>query len=248
MTRLGFMRTTRRLVDSVKEAEAMGFSVMAAPAVTIIKGDDREFAKVSEAAAAGRPVVFLTSTAVEECSDHFKADFKRMFDAGGAFAEGTAAECLRHFGIVPAGTSAENRVVVGPEGAPGVDAEVYKSVPAGIGNPVLHMMIAVKRGEVDWLAFTSPASADSFFGFMDSKYGKEQSIAYLEDNVKVAAVDARTRERLEALGRAPDLVSSEPTFHGLLQAIKDSERSPADDPSPLAPVAFPGYRSRLHQP
>lgn len=239
MTRLGFMRTTRRLVDSVKEAEAMGFTVMAAPAVTVIKGDDREFDKVSEAAASEKPVTFLTSTAVEECSDHFKSAFRTMFDAGGAFAEGTAAECLRHFGISPRGSAIG--IAVGQEGDPGVDAAVYKAVPAGIGSPVLHMMIAVKRGELDWLAFTSPTSVDSFFGFMDSKYGMEASRAYLDDNVKVAAVDARTEERLKAMGRAPDLVSSEPTFRGLLQAIKDTERSSENDPPPLTPVAFPRH-------
>ena len=247
MTRLGFMRTTRRLVDSVKEAEAMGFTVMAAPAVTIIKGDDREFAKISDAVAAGRPVAFMTSTAVEECSDHFKDSFKAMFRGGGAFASGTAAECLRHFGISPAGEDAEGALKAGPEGYPDSEAALYKAVPAGIGSPVLHMMIAVKRGELDWLAFTSPTSADSFFGFMDSKYGVEASRAYLDDNVKVAAVDSRTAERLKALGRSPDLVASEPTFHGLLQAVKDSERSPSDGPLPLPPVAFPDDGSGFHQ-
>ncbi|MBR7006006.1 MAG: uroporphyrinogen-III synthase [Candidatus Methanomethylophilaceae archaeon] len=252
MTRLGFMRTTRRLVDSVKEAEAMGFTVMAAPAVTIIKGDDREFAKISDAVAAGRPVAFMTSTAVEECSDHFKDSFKAMFKGGGALAAGTAAECLRHFGISPAGEDAEGALKAGPEGDPDAEAALYKAVPAGIGSPVLHMMIAVKRGELDWLAFTSPTSADSFFGFMDSKYGVEASRAYLDDNVKVAAVDSRTAERLKALGRGPDLVASEPTFHGLLQAVKDSERSPSDGPLPLPPVAFPddgpGFHKLGHDP
>ena len=229
MTRLGFMRTTRRIVDSAKEAEAMGFEVMAAPYATIVKGDDREYIKVSDALSAGKPVCFLTSTAVEMCLDHFKKDFQGMLSGHSVYAGASAAECLRRQGVDAIVGEGEG-LLIGPEGGmpdgpEEMRAAVYRSTEAGIGSPVLHMMIAVKRGELDWLAMTSPESVRSFFGFMDRKYGEEDSRAYLADNVKIAAMDERTAKALEELGRKPDLVSEEPTFKGLLQAIRNLGRS-----------------------
>ena len=228
MTRLGFMRTTRRILDSVKEAESMGFEVMAAPYATITKADDREYAKIADAAAAGKPVSFLTSTAVEMCLDHFKKDLAPMLSGCRVYASGSAAECLRRNGIEA--EVSEDGVLIGeeggmPEGAAEMRAAVYRSAEAGIGSPVLHMMIAVKRGELDWLAFTSPAAARSFFRFMDGKYGEDDSRTYLDDHVKIAAMDEPTAAALEKLGRKPDLVSADPTFRGLLQAVKDQESS-----------------------
>ena len=224
MTRLAFMRTTRRIVDSVKEAEAMGFSVMAAPSITIVKGGDGEYVKVSEAASAGRPIVFMTSTAVEECFDHFKGGFRTMFK-GPVYASGSAAECLRRKGIESSAGGDGGALMVGDEAklsevSDGNKAMVYRSSPAGIGNPLLHIMIAIKRGELDWLAMTSPEAVRFLYGFMDEKYGEDDSRAYMDDNVKIAAVDSLTAEALKGFGREPDLVSPVPTFSGLLEAIK----------------------------
>ncbi len=223
MTRLAFMRTTRRIIDSVKEAEAMGFKVMAAPNITIIKGGDGEYAKVSEAASSGKPVLFMTSTAVEECSDHFKGGFRGMF-RGPVYASGSAAECLRRKGIEPSAAGGDGALMIGDEtdlsGMEGGDkAMVYRSAPAGIGNPLLHIMIAIKRGELDWIAMTSPESVGYLYGFMDEKYGEDDSRAYMDGNVRIAAVDSRTAEALREFGREPDLISPVPTFSGILEAI-----------------------------
>ena len=81
-------------------------------------------------------------------------------------------------------------------------------------------MIAIKRGELDWLAMTSPEAVRFLYGFMDEKYGEDDSRAYMDDNVKIAAVDSLTAEALKGFGREPDLVSPVPTFSGLLEAIK----------------------------
>ncbi len=229
MTRVGFMRTTRRIVDSAKEAESMGFEVMAAPYLTIVKGDDKEFGKISDALSAGKPVRFLTSTAVEMCLDHFKKDFASTFSGHEVFAEDSPAECLRRQGVEAKAGECDG-VLVGaegemPDGPDELRAAVYKTAEAGIGSPILHMMIAIKRGELDWLAMTSPSSVRSLFGFMDKKYGEEDSRAYLDDNLKIAAMDKRTADALEELGRKPDLVSEEPTFKGLLEAIKNLDLS-----------------------
>ncbi len=229
MTRVGFMRTTRRIVDSAKEAEAMGFEVMAAPYATIVKADDREYAKITDALSAGKPVCFLTSTAVEMCLDHFKKDFSSTFSGQQVYAAASAAECLRRQGIEATAGENSDGVLVGaegelPDGPVELRAAVYRSAEAGIGSPMLHMMIAIKRGELDWLALTSPSAARSLFAFMDKKYGVDDSRAYLDEHVKIAAMDKRTADALEELGRKPDLVSGEPTFKGLLQAISDQDR------------------------
>ncbi len=230
MTRVGFMRTTRRIVDSAKEAEAMGFEVMAAPYATIVKSDDREYNKISDALSAGKPVCFLTSTAVEMCLDHYKKDFSSTFSGHKVLAGASAAECLRRQGIEAAVGEDAGAVLIGaegelPEGPEELRAAVYKSSEAGIGSPILRIMIAIKRGELDWLAMTSPSAANLLFAFMDRKYGEDDSRAYLDDHVKIAAIDERTADALEKLGRKPDLVSSEPTFKGLLQSIKDLDQS-----------------------
>ncbi len=230
MTRVGFMRTTRRIVDSAKEAESMGFEVMAAPSETIVKGDDKEYAKIVAAVSAGKPVCFLTSTAVEMCLDHFKKEFASTLTGSPVSACGSAVECLRRQGMKASPEADKSGLLVGaagemPEGPEELRAAVYKATEAGIGSPLLHMMIAVKRGELDWLAMTSPSAARFFFGFMDRKYGEVDSRSYLDDNVKIAAMDKSTADVLEELGRKPDLVSEEPTFKGLLQAIKNLDRS-----------------------
>ena len=46
MTVIGFTRPKDRIKDSVKEAEDMGFTVMAAPSLEIFTGDDEEFDKL----------------------------------------------------------------------------------------------------------------------------------------------------------------------------------------------------------
>ncbi len=230
MIRVGFMRTTRRIVDSAKEAESMGFEVMAAPYATIVKGDDKEFAKISDAVSEGKPVRFLSSTAVEMCADHFKKEFASTLSGSSVHACPSAAECLRRQGIEASVDDGVDGILIGedgkiPDGPEELRAAVYASKEAGMGNPILHIMIAIKRGELDWLAMTSPSAAEVLFAFMDRKYGVDESRAYLDDHVKVAAMDDRTADALEKLGRKPDLVSKEPTFKGLLQSIKDLDRS-----------------------
>ena len=43
MTTIGFTRPIKRLKESVKEAEEMGFNVIAAPSMKIIPGEKKEF-------------------------------------------------------------------------------------------------------------------------------------------------------------------------------------------------------------
>ena len=148
---------------------------------------------------------------------------------GPVYASGSAAECLRRKGIEPSAGGDGGALQIGDETilsevSDGNKAMVYRSLPAGIGNPLLHIMIAIKRGELDWLAMTSPEAVRFLYGFMDEKYGEDESREYMDDNVKIAAVDSLTAEALKEFGREPDLVSPVPTFSGLLEAIKKEGR------------------------
>lgn len=222
MIRIGFLRTTRRLLDSVKEAQGMGFEVMAAPYVTVLKGDDREFIKITDALSSDRPVRFMTSTAVEICSDHFKESFPAMFRGRRVSAPENVSLCLAKSGIdsVPEPAGGELRIGADPE-----EASVYKEVPAGMGSPILHLMIAIKRGEIDWIALTSPGTADYLYEFLEKKYGKENSRLYMDEHVKIAVMNRETEERLASYGRKPDLVSPEPYFSSLLKSVSETERA-----------------------
>lgn len=46
MTTIGFTRPNRRLKDSINEAKELGFTVMAAPSLNIIPGNDSEFRRL----------------------------------------------------------------------------------------------------------------------------------------------------------------------------------------------------------
>lgn len=104
-------------------------------------------------------------------------------------------------------------------GADLVDIASYKLKEVGMCPALLHMMIAVKRAQLDVMAFTSPMSASSFIAHLEKQYGKEKGDQYLHQ-IKIAAIGRPTSERLESLGFKPDIVPAETTFHDMLLAIK----------------------------
>lgn len=104
-------------------------------------------------------------------------------------------------------------------GADLVDIASYKLKEVGMCPALLHMLIAVKRKQMDAMAFTSPMSATSFISHLEKKYGKEQGDAYLRQ-IKIAAIGRPTAERLRSLGFEPDIIPQETTFHDMLLAIK----------------------------
>ena len=104
-------------------------------------------------------------------------------------------------------------------GADLVDIASYKLKEVGMCPALLHMMIAVKRAQMDVMAFTSPMSATSFIRHLEEHYGKEKGDEYLRQ-IKIAAIGRPTSERLESLGFKPDIVPEDTTFHDMLLAIK----------------------------
>ena len=105
-------------------------------------------------------------------------------------------------------------------GAEVTDVAAYRLKKAGMGNGLLHMMLSIKRGHMDCMAFTSPMSAQSFFDDIRDFFGQEDADRYMRDNVMVAAIGRPTAMKLESLGRKPDIVPERTTFRDMLEAIK----------------------------
>lgn len=252
MTTLGFTRPSKRLKDSVKEAEAMGFQVMAAPSLEILPGLDSEFARLGTAITEGSIVVFCSSTAVEECQTRFGKDLSGLVAGARVVSIGPATSAkLEAAGVHPEAVPEDfssyglvdllkddvsgRRVVLlrsdsGSDvlsdglreaGADLEDVAVYRLEEAGMGNALLHMMISLKRGRIDAMAFSSPMSASTFVSRLEAQYGKEDAARYLK-SAKIAAIGEPTRRRLTELGFPPDIVPEKTTFTDMLRAIREA--------------------------
>lgn len=250
MTVLGFTRPSKRIKDSVKKAKELGFTVMAAPSLEIMHGNELEFRRLEESLTDGCVAVFGSSTAVEECQNFFGDRLIEVFEGAKIVSIGpTTTKRLRAAGFdvdsVPEDFSSYGlvdllndevkgrRVVVirsdsgtnvlsdglRDAGADLVDVASYKLMEVGMCPALLHMMIAVKRRQIDVMAFTSPMSASSFISHLEKYFGKDKGDKYLHQ-IKIAAIGRPTLERLESLGFRPDIVPEETTFYDMLLAIK----------------------------
>lgn len=252
MTVLGFTRPQQRIRDSVKEAEDMGFTVMAAPSLDILPGEDREFARLEGSLGEGVTVIFGSATAVEACTKRFGDRLPDMFAPCRVVSIGpnttkelskvgvrvdAEPEDYSSYGLVDmlGQDVGGKRVVIvrsdngsdvlsdglAAAGAEVVDIASYRLKEFGMNSALLHMMIAIKRGEMDVMAFTSPMSATTFLRSLEKQYGKDRAEEYMS-GLKVAAIGRPTALRLTELGRAPDIVPERTTFHDMLLAIKES--------------------------
>lgn len=252
MTTIGFTRPSKRLKDSVKEAEDMGFDVLAAPSLDILPGEDSEFARFEGSVTPGCTVVFCSSTAVEECQTRFGDQLSKLVGGARVISIGPATtrkleaagvsssavpEDFSSYGLVDMlkGDAAGKRIILvrsdsgsdvlsdglADAGAEVVDIASYRLKEAGMGNAMLHMLISLKRGRIDAMAFTSPMSASTFISSLENQYGKEKGDEYLRA-VKVAAIGQPTKKRLQELGFEPDIVPEKTTFHDMLVAIRDA--------------------------
>lgn len=256
MTVLGFTRPVQRIKDSVREAEELGFTVMAAPSLEILPGDDSEFDRFESSVTEGCVVVFGSATALEQCMRRFGDRFPGIVSGARIVSIGPATtkklaeagveahdvpEDYSSYGLVDLlkdDVSGRRVVVVRSDsgsdvlsdglreaGADLVDVASYRLKEVGMCPALLHMFIAIKRGRMDVMAFTSPMSASSFVGRMEDHFGKEEALSYLR-GIKIAAIGRPTKERLESLGLPPDIVPGETTFRDMLLAVKAAfERS-----------------------
>ena len=233
MTVVGFTRPTQRIKDSMDEARAMGLDVMAAPSLEILPGDDEEFKRLEESVTDGCVVVFGSSTAVEQCQKFFGDRIGQVFHG----SVDAVPEDYSSYGLVDLlkDEAAGRRVVIvrsdsGSDvlsdglraaGADLVSIASYKLKEVGMCPALLHLLLAVKRRQLDVMAFSSPMSASSFIRHVEEHFGKERGDEYLRQ-IKIAAIGKPTSERLESLGFKPDIVPEKTTFHDMLQAIKDA--------------------------
>ncbi len=73
----------------------------------------------------------------------------------------------------------------------------------------------IKKGEIDWLTFASPSSANGFFEQIDGEVIKSS-------RAKIASIGPVTSGQLESLGVNVDVTAGEHTLDGLLVAIEQT--------------------------
>lgn len=250
MTSIGFTRPSKRLKDSVKMAEDMGFKVYPAPSLEILPGEDSEFGKLEASLTEGCTAVFCSSTAVEECQARYGDALPGMFSGARVVSIGpattakleaaglrpdSAPEEFSSYGLVELlqGDVQGKRVVlirsdsgsdvlsegVAAAGADLVDVAAYRLKDTGVTLKLLHLLTALKHGEVDVMAFSSPMSASMFVASLEKQLGKEAGDGYLRAT-KIAAIGNPTRLRLTELGFPPDIVPENATFRDMLEAVR----------------------------
>lgn len=97
----------------------------------------------------------------------------------------------------------------------------YKLVPVTMCPELKRLVEAVRAGEVEAMAFTSPLSARSFVKAMVSEYGTEEADRALR-SVHRAAIGLPTAEALESVGYPADIIPERTTFPDMLKAIRDA--------------------------
>lgn len=107
------------------------------------------------------------------------------------------------------------------EGADVEDLAVYRVKEYGISNGLLHIVMMIKQGRLDAMAFTSPKSAESFIQRIEGRFGREDARRYMSV-VRIAAIGAPTAEKLEELGYHADIVPQEATFPAMLEAVRSA--------------------------
>lgn len=251
MTVIGFTRPIDRIKDSVKEAEDMGFTVMAAPSLEIFTGDDGEFEKLTSSLIPGCIAIFGSITAVEQCQKRYGDSLKGMFDGIRIVSIGPATtkklesvglkadsvpEDYSSYGLVDLlkGEVSRKRVVVIRSDS-GSDVLSDGLIEAGAD---LVSVAVYKLKEVGMCPAILHMYISIKRGRMDvmaftSPKSASSFISGIEKHfgkeqadgylrqVRMAAIGRPTAEMLESLGFKPDIVPAETTFHDMLVAIKE---------------------------
>lgn len=110
---------------------------------------------------------------------------------------------------------------------------VYRTVPDRAGQSILRR--AVRRG-VDWVTFTSPSTAASFFGAL----GKKEALRFLTQ-ARAASIGPVTSAALRAHGVVPSAEASPSTAEGLAAAI--AKRSMSIPPAALRKTLITALRA-----
>ena len=251
MRTLGFTRPAAKLPASVREAEELGFRVLAAPSLEIEHGLPSEFVRLKGCLAEDVPVIFGSTTAVDHCIQEFGPGFASMMaDCFSiAIGPGTADRMAFHgirVDLVPEDHSSYGLVQEIRERFSSGRIVVVRSdsgtdiISDGIRASGLDLQdIAAYRLRAAEIGPAMTAIMDSIAdGSMDCMaFTSPMSASTFFDNmetrfgdrymslmkgVKVAAIGRPTAEMLESLGRGSDIIPQNTTFHDMLTAIRDA--------------------------
>lgn len=99
------------------------------------------------------------------------------------------------------------------------DVVVCNCPPVLKGSALLHVMIGLKRGEVDTLVFNNAESAHLLVESLDEKYGVDDSRYYLEEHVRIATVGPTALAYVKHLGLEPEFVLDDQPLTEILKKI-----------------------------
>ncbi len=252
MTTLGFTRPTKRIKESVAQAEAMGFRAMCAPSLDILPGEDSEFARLEGSLSDGCIAVFCSVTAVEECQSRYKDDLSKMFEGREVVSIGPATTAkLRSVGIEP-GTVPEEYSSEGiVEALKGrVSGRTVALIRSDSGSDVLSEGLKDAGADVRDIAsyrLKDAGESNALLHLLTMiKQGRLDVMAFTSPMsasmfvsrveqrygkekgaeylhaVKIAAIGGPTSRRLEELGFPPDIVPGKATFADMLEAIREA--------------------------
>ncbi len=253
MIRLGFTRPASKLRASIKEAESMGFEVLAAPSMDILHGVPSEFSRLKGSLRPGTPVIFGSTTAADHCSQEFDDGFPGLFEHCTVIAIGPGTERrLQELGVkvdlIPDDYSSYGLLALIKGRYDSGDVVLIRSdngtdiISQGLADSGLNVIdIAVYRlvaaeADDDMMKILSSienkdldwmalTSPMSASTFFDRMKEQfgEDYLKMARDNIKIAAIGRPTAEMLASLGRTPDLIPEKTTFHDLLCSIKETE-------------------------
>ncbi len=249
MRTLGFTRPASKLPASVKEAEAMGFRVLASPSLEIIHGGPSDFERLKASLSKDVPVVFGSTTSVDHCIEEFGPDFASMLSGCFTIAIGPGtADRMESTGIrvdlVPEDHSSYGLVdeithrfksgrivVVRSDSGTDIISDGLKESGLDLEDIAVYKLRACEIGPE--MSAIMDAIGD---GSMDCMaFTSPMSASTFFDNmksrfgegyldkmraVKVAAIGRPTADMLASLGRPPDMVPEKTTFADLLACIK----------------------------
>ncbi len=245
MITIAFTRPERRLADSVKMAEGMGFKVLSAPSLDVTHGSAEDFSDVKDRLTDHEfdIVVFSSPTAVEECETEW-GDVSRLV----GYAEiipigpGTSAS-LDRAGVdtdgMPSEYSSSGLVgyITGKHGSGKVliihsdhGSDILEKGLSDAGMEVSELIayrLAKAAGDQRTDAIRSEGKAGhidmiaftspmSVESFLDSMGQDADAVI---GNSKIAAIGDPTRSKLLSEGIGTDIIPTESTFKCLLETI-----------------------------
>ncbi len=238
----------------MKEAESLGFTVLAAPSLEVEMAPESEFVRLRESLIADSVAVFGSTTAADMCQKYFGEHLPELFEGHRVYAIGSrTADRLTELGIevseLPKEYSSYGLVDLLKEDIGGKRVVMIRSdsgtdilsegiTEAGaelIDIAVYHLNDAGVTEDTEAMMDAIAEKRMDWIAFTSpmssevffghmSERFGEDGFRYMCQNVKVAAIGRPTAEALARLGRPVDLVPSKSTFRDMLEEIRNQIR------------------------